>query len=246
MTRPFKPLLLLFILLITFRAIAQEDTILPPTENMEEEEIVQVYQKPVVRKMSADSIQLLKNQEAYGYMRYMDSLLRNKKKQIPKESSSGSLFPENSALPLQRLLLLSCIIIVGLVVWHFASGKHWLFRRNIQAATLGNPLTENNGTLPDFASLAEKARQAGDYRLAIRYFYLHGLQALAAQERIVLAAEKTNEAYRREMKSDNDYAAFAKFTQWYERAWFGHYTLAESQYTAIHQSFNQILKNRNN
>lgn len=245
MGKIFKQVLFLLVLMPAMHANAQADSLSFYNEKNKKADAGQ-YQKPVVRKISPDSIRILKSSKEYAYISYMDSVLRNRKNQIPaKPRISPSLFPEKSMFYLQRLFFLFTLIAVAWFIWQFALGKRWFFSRKNSEMQQVNNQSELQQEDLDFARLAEKAAQSGDHRLAIRYFYLHCLQSLSNQERISLAAEKTNEDYRREMRKDPDYAAFTTLTQWYERTWFGHYSLAENQYRTIYQTFIPALKKRN-
>ncbi|MFO7723029.1 MAG: hypothetical protein R6V49_07395 [Bacteroidales bacterium] len=74
------------------------------------------------------------------------------------------------------------------------------------------------GTLK--AQLSEAMRQ-GDFRMAIRIFYLLQLNILEGERLIHLSGDKTNHQYIRELRGTAWHDPFSMLTRWYEAIWFG-------------------------
>lgn len=116
----------------------------------------------------------------------------------------------------------------------------------------GSPLKTRGKTLPDKAPQAEEeiithesdfdrlireSVQQGNYRLAIRYHYLHTLHTLAQKNYIQLAADKTNYSYVREIADYNKQNEFAGLTLNYEYVWYGEFVIDELVYLKLKPAF---------
>ncbi|MGK0387227.1 MAG: hypothetical protein ACI849_001851 [Patiriisocius sp.] len=78
--------------------------------------------------------------------------------------------------------------------------------------------------------LIENAIQEGNYRLAIRYYYLHVLQSLSEKEIIVYQFDKTNTDYLKEISEKNIQADFKKATTVYNYIWYGNFEVGQEEF----------------
>lgn len=151
--------------------------------------------------------------------------------QPPAPGSSWDLLAWFSPSVLWTLLILG--LLVGLAGW-------WWWRRT-QGPTHPAPVQLAVAVTPDLTDesigadhlpadrwdqLAEELWQRGEFRLALRAWYLSALAQLAAQGRIQLARGKSNEEYHRELRRrllthTGPVAAFADLIQTFEKVWYG-------------------------
>ncbi|UYQ92614.1 hypothetical protein MKQ68_21260 [Chitinophaga horti] len=89
----------------------------------------------------------------------------------------------------------------------------------------------------DFESAARQAMADGNYRLAVRYQYLHTLHLLQHKELIVLLAEKTNADYMRELRGTTFHKPFSMLTLAYEYVWYGKVDLGQDQFNELNVRF---------
>jgi len=149
-------------------------------------------------------------------------------------SASGfSMF--SAVTPLQILIFsLLAIVICTLVVFFI---RHWKNRRRahpvVHSAALpaAPDLTDENvgaEQLPEdgWMKLARELLERGEYRLALRAFYLAGLAHLAGHNLISLAKFKSNRDYERELRRRSHAfpelpPAFCEMVGTFERVWYG-------------------------
>ena len=81
---------------------------------------------------------------------------------------------------------------------------------------------------------------AGEYRLAIRYYYLKTLSLLSEKNKIKLHAKSTNHDYLQQMQGRSDGREFRALTGIYEYVWYGQFQPDAMQFETISREFNQF------
>lgn len=94
----------------------------------------------------------------------------------------------------------------------------------------------------DIQVLIQKALDAKDYRLAVRYSYLYMLQLMSEQEIIDWQLQKTNHDYENEIKKPDLKKAFTKITRLYDYVWYGDFDIDEPQYQKAEIIFSTVQK----
>src|SRR5690606_30104880 len=123
------------------------------------------------------------------------------------------------------LLILPYILIaaiIGLIVWLF-------IRLNPGPSLIGDPETgsvsfnaeEEIVRSQDISSLIESAIAAGDYRLAVRYYYLQLLKHLNDKGLINYEFQKTNAEYLDEIRDDTFKPKVKRLMRLYDFIWYG-------------------------
>lgn len=86
-----------------------------------------------------------------------------------------------------------------------------------------------------------EAIAAGQYRLAIRYFYLKTLQVLSEKNFIVMHAKSTNRDYILQMQARQEIGDFKRLTNIYEYVWYGEYEPSAQQFSVIESNFKRFI-----
>ena len=94
----------------------------------------------------------------------------------------------------------------------------------------------------DIQVLIQKALDAKNYRLALRYSYLYMLQLMSEQEVIDWQLQKTNHDYENEIQKPDLKKAFSKITRLYDYVWYGDFDIDESQYRQAEIIFSTVQK----
>ncbi len=81
------------------------------------------------------------------------------------------------------------------------------------------------------------AEKEGNYRLAVRHWFMQMLAYLDANGKIHFAPEKTNADYIREMGGDDFLEHFTRLSGIFIYTWYGHQSLREDDYREIKQLF---------
>jgi hypothetical protein len=88
-----------------------------------------------------------------------------------------------------------------------------------------------------------KAIKSGNYRLAIRLYYLMILQKLTLKEKIRWKKYKTNRQYVHELQDKSEHSIMKHLTLLYERIWYGDTDITEAEYSRISPDFVNFLQN---
>lgn len=94
----------------------------------------------------------------------------------------------------------------------------------------------------DLNELLEKAIQKGNFRLAIRYYYLKVLKQLTEQEQIDWKPEKTNEEYIKEFTIQSLQDDFNAITYLYDYVWYGNFSLNKNDFIVSEVKFKNFIQ----
>lgn len=142
------------------------------------------------------------------------------------------------------------LILLGLVLWLFS-------RLNPGGQILKKPkksevyLTEEEELIKneDLPSLIQKAIKKGQFRLAVRYYYLNELRKLDELQLIDYAYQKTNKDYSEEITDASIRLQFSEITKLYEFIWYGSFQVSENDFRLVEKGFlrmEKVLKSVNN
>ncbi|MBX2828842.1 MAG: hypothetical protein KTR22_11815 [Flavobacteriaceae bacterium] len=99
---------------------------------------------------------------------------------------------------------------------------------------------ENIGQI-DIRSLIKKAEQSGDFRLAIRYYYILVLKTLSIKNFIKLEDDKTNEEYFNEIRTQPFSQSFSYTSYLYNYIWYGEFPINELEYDKAKGDFDSLI-----
>jgi len=150
----------------------------------------------------------------------------------------------------KALLLILLALIVGFIAYRIIAGHGaWLFgRRDVrEAADDENEahVSEESLLLSDWETRLSLALADGDSRLAVRYSYMHLLQALQQRGLIAYRPDKTNSDYYRELNGSMK-QAFRAISRQYEWAWYGAFipeAKAMTDYMNAYQGLKKTISN---
>lgn len=98
----------------------------------------------------------------------------------------------------------------------------------------------------DIQLLIQKALAEKNYRLAVRYYYLHILKLMTDKEIIIWELQKTNDDYIQEIKKAELIAPFRKITHLYDYIWYGNFHIDQTVYQKLETNFSSLQKTLNN
>lgn len=140
------------------------------------------------------------------------------------------------------------LALVGLVIWLFIKlnpGSALLKPKKLSEVMLSED--EEIIERKDIPKLIAKAQKAGNYRLAIRFYYLWILKLLRDHELIDYQAQKTNQEYEKELKDPKLIGSFSELTYLYDFVWYGEFEVEKNEYDHLQKRFVQMenhLKNK--
>ena len=133
------------------------------------------------------------------------------------------------------------LVIVGLLVLVI-----WLFSRLDPGGRMLRQTDQNEVFLSaeeelvkneDLDTLMKNAISNGDFRLAIRYYYLKELRKLDHLKLIEYQFQKTNREYLQEIGKPDLKSKFAEITKTYEFIWYGSFTVTENDFRLAEKGF---------
>lgn len=99
--------------------------------------------------------------------------------------------------------------------------------------------------LNNFELLIQKAKSEGDFRKAVRYYYLWILQKLSDQKLIQWHKDKTDDQYLSELNQNPIREDFFKNTYIYDHIWYGNFNLSQHEFELAEKTFKQTLNKIN-
>lgn len=144
---------------------------------------------------------------------------------------------------LQTLPYLIVGAIIGLIAWLF-------IRLNPGPSILGDSAApevfyneeEKIVHSKNISELIEAAIQKGNYRLAVRYYYLQLLRQLNEKGLINYEFQKTNAEYLREVQEERFQLTLKKVMRIYDFIWYGSFAVSESDFSLAQRYFRDIQR----
>ena len=230
-------------------AIAEEDSV-----NDDPGNVADTFITKTVFENAHDSILNWKQGREFGYMAYLDSLLRKKtglridtvsidKGTINKSRAPGSRTGSNSnsflnSLAVKVFFWALAIFFIGFILYKlFFSGG--LFAKGNTKADDGQASKEPEllNEYSEYNALIQGAELKKDFNLSVRYLYLQSLKKLADSELIIFSADKTNNLYVQELAGRSYQQEFAFLTLNYEYVWYGRFTVDIARYQQLKRKF---------
>lgn len=154
----------------------------------------------------------------------------------------GKLFGEvNFSFPVGWALYIFCAFMIIFAVLKLSGvSVSGLFTREKQLSNMQvQDMLEEDIHELNFEEEISKARQAADFRRAIRLLYIYTLKKLADSELILWHPGKTNADYQSELMQENIKPGFRRLSIYYEYAWYGEFPVDAALYekvNSLHQA----------
>lgn len=118
----------------------------------------------------------------------------------------------------------------------------WVFGKSTTKKIISYDDIEQNLKDIDFEKLVKDTIKSGDYRLAIRYYYLWILKKMSEKSIIDWNPEKTNSDYLYEIKSDALKKDFAYVSYLYNYIWYGEFEVDETVFDNAKRSIEKTIQ----
>lgn len=162
---------------------------------------------------------------------------------VIRDIFGSSKAPEINSPPSQLLKYLVIAVFVGLVVFlivKLTGIDLRIFSKKSKAVDV--PYTEalDNIHEIDFSDEIDRSIANGNFRLAVRLFYLQTLKKLDDQQLIQWQPEKTNQVYVAELSDGKLRDAFNQLTVQFEYVWYGEFFIDRENFNQIKLLFDQF------
>jgi len=216
--------------------VADEEAVNPSEEDYEEVE------PPEPLFLPKDSIDRLRKQSDYAYMKNLDSMLRNLEVQAPEPEEPSA--PSKSIFDIAFIKLIVwalAIFAVLFILYQLLAGQQNLFYKNKKLEDAGeNEAIDTRGLSP--LIMSQQAAARGDFRMAIRYKYLYILQLMGEKGLVILQPHKSDAHYQTELRGKPPATDFAMVTLQYEYVWYGEFSLNADQYQSIIGGYRKFIE----
>ena len=157
--------------------------------------------------------------------------------------SSGDRATGTSAFEIFMRIL--AFILIGFVVYMIVrvilkKEGMWILGRSGKKIAGTDITTENIHEL-DFSKLTEETKRDGNYRLAVRYYYLWVLKKLSNREIIDWHWDKTNSDYLYEIKDNVLRKDFEYLSYLYDHSWYGEFPIDSDAFAKAEKAFLKTL-----
>lgn len=180
--------------------------------------------------------------EKEGYEYYekpQDKSQSSSKKNI--KLKNNNLNVSSGALSFTQIIL----IVLGIAILAFI--VYYLFMRFSEDSDGAKVKLDFNEMAPseipksELERRLEEALAKGDYREAIRIYFIFIIKDLADKNWIKWEKKKTNFSYLMEMRSRPQYDLFNKSVSIFEIAWYGNYQVNQHTFKEVEPTFKELL-----
>ena len=141
------------------------------------------------------------------------------------------------------IFIVALIVVIVMIAMNADGGsgiRSEVLHTNTQ--DIEDELDEDDIDKNDFDHLIQKAKDRGNYRLAIRLMFLKSLQSLDEKQLISYQKNKTNYEYSFEIKSNKIQPLFLKASDVFSWVWYGNYDVDLGLYNELEPEFNLLIK----
>ena len=134
------------------------------------------------------------------------------------------------------------LVIIYIVRKLFGADLRTLFYNKAEINSIEYETISENIHELDYNKDIQAAIQQGNYRKAVRLYYLKSLKVLADKEIIQWKMDKTNGDYRREI-GQSDYAgSFGEITRLFDYVWYGEFPVDKPLFDQTEQKFQRFIQ----
>ena len=145
------------------------------------------------------------------------------------------------------LFRIIAVLVVIILIYFIARALtkqegRWIFGKNANKKTLFYSDAEKNIHLLDLEKLITESIEAGERRIAIRYYYLWLLKVMAQNNYIEWDIEKTNSDYLYELYNPAHKEEFTYLSYLYNYIWYGEFEIDDAKFRKTENRFKKALK----
>lgn len=118
----------------------------------------------------------------------------------------------------------------------------WIFGKNANKKAIFYSDAEKNIHLLDFEKLIKDSIEAGEKRIAVRFYYLWLLKVMAQHNYIEWDIEKTNSDYLYELHQPAHKEEFTYLSYLYNYIWYGEFEIDDAVFRKAENRFKKALK----
>ncbi len=143
------------------------------------------------------------------------------------------------------LVRVLAFLLLGVAIYFIARAilnkeGYWIFGKAGKKITIQDADGEDIHEM-DFGRLVSETANDGNYRLALRYYYLWLLKKLSNREVIRLHSDKTNTDYLYEIRDSGLKKDFQYLSYVYDHSWYGEFPIDRTAFEKAERAFRKTL-----
>src|SRR5829696_2434758 len=189
-----------------------------------------------VKKVPQEKVEAMKKDDAYWYAN-LEPEKKKKKENIQSNENRSS--PLNQTWLQNLLWIIILCSFIGIVIWYLASSNISLFRKESKKIIEEEEEAEITDDIfgINYEKEINRAAETGNFRLAVRLWYLQTLKELADRNIIDYRHEKTDNDYVASLYGGRYYRDFFRLTRNFEYTWYGQFQLSAEAYSMMSRDF---------
>lgn len=156
-------------------------------------------------------------------------------------SSSGSISFGSGALTFMQILLIIIGIAILAVVIYFLFMRYQDDKDGAAVITNFDDVAPSEIPKTELERRLEEALNRGDFREAVRIYFIFIIKDLSDKNWIKWEKKKTNISYLMEMRSRPQFELFNRSVSVFEVVWYGNYTIDQQSFKEVEPTFKQLL-----
>ena len=199
--------------------------------------------EPIVFRQVPDStVRKLKKRDEFAYANDPAYWAREKQQETqPRQKGFWDYFDSFfSGNAIRTITYTVLIVFFGFVIYRLiVVNKLFLFYADKKAKPkdAGEEIDINDDNLDE---KIQKAVDAKEHRIAVRYMYLKALQLLNSRQLIRFHADATNYEYVNQLSGHKLANDFGFLTRVYDYMWYGEFALREEQFDIVYKNFSHF------
>lgn len=160
-------------------------------------------------------------------------------------SSGNSLFSGTGAGFLKVFSFIILIILLAFLISKIVGGQSFVSNKKVdfdKQKAFDIKDVEANLHETELERYLRQATESGDYKSAIRIYYLMIIKRLSEQKLIHWKKDKTNSEYIKEMRHSQLFKSFRKVTRLFDYVWYSDAEIDKDAYAALQPDFNGFLE----
>lgn len=153
---------------------------------------------------------------------------------------NGLLSNKISGSVIKYVVIILVIVLVIFLVIRFIGMDMKIISGKSKSITVPYEESMDNIHEISFEEEIEKAIAMGNYRLAVRLFYLRTLKVLNDRGLIDWQPEKTNQIYINEIKEEGNKQRFVQLTRQFEYVWYGEFFIDKEAFSNLKKNFDHF------
>ncbi len=210
-----------------------------------------------VRISSDTSVQRLKNDDDFWYVKSIESFkknavrLRYDRKYRDSLSKEGLLPPDEQVFKeeessnewyyqpwfIRTVWVVIISIFIAAIVYFLSSNKISLFTKKAAKTNHNGATIEEDVFNLNYEFLLQKYVAEKNYRFAVRVLYLQLLKLFSERGIIAYQPQFTNAQYLQQLQPSSLYQNFFIVTRHYEYIWYGEFDVSESAFQTVRNDF---------